>query len=90
MESHKLTLRLYDRHARRCARTPRRIVSTLSHRQITRLRLRVTTVVADPSSRLTLVTVVSAFPFVDVAEVVADAGAVLSGNTIVVVSAGAV
>lgn len=44
------------------------------------------TVVADPFSRLTFVTVVSPFPVCDVFVVVEDAAAALSGNTIVVVS----
>ena len=43
------------------------------------------TVVVDPFSRLTLVTVVSALPVCDVVEVVEVAGPALSGKTIVVV-----
>jgi hypothetical protein len=45
----------------------------------------VITVVVDPFSRLTLVTVVSALPVCDVVEVVEVAGPALSGKTIVVV-----
>jgi hypothetical protein len=46
------------------------------------------TVVVDPFSRLTLVTVVSALPVCDVVEVEDVAGPALSGNVIVVVLGG--
>jgi hypothetical protein len=49
----------------------------------------VITVVVDPFSRLTLVTVVSAVPVCDVVVVVEVAGPALSGKTIVVLDGGA-